>query len=100
MFSFSGNRLNEYISHYEPLVYDSEVVHKAHSRAKRSTTGDDAVHLSFKAHGRNFRLRLKRDLDVFSNDLEVHGTDGPVKFDTSHIYKGHLLGTALRKQAK
>lgn len=96
--TFPGNRLNEYISHYEPLSYDRETVHRAHTRAKRSTTssaggGDEAaVHLSFTAHGRNFRLRLKRDLEVFSNDLEVHGSNGPIEFDTSHIYKGHLIG--------
>lgn len=96
--SITGNRLNEYISHYEPLSYDREAVHRAHTRAKRAATwgggagSDDAVHLTFTAHGRHFRLRLKRDVEVFSNDLEVHGPDGPVEFDTSHIYKGHLIG--------
>lgn len=88
----AANRLNEYISHYEPLTYDTREVHRAHSRARRSLNRDDAVHLSFSAHGREFRLRLKRDLDVFSNDLEVHGPSGTLDVDTSHVYKGQLLG--------
>lgn len=88
----SANRLNEYISHYEPLSYDTTDIHKAHLRAKRSVSEDNAVHISFKAHGREFRLRLKRDLKVFSNNLEVHGESGPLNVDTSHIYEGHLLG--------
>ncbi|XP_017776924.1 PREDICTED: disintegrin and metalloproteinase domain-containing protein 10 isoform X3 [Nicrophorus vespilloides] len=87
------NRLNEYIAHYEPLSYDHRDVHKAHLRARRSVVKDNAVHLSFAAHGRNFNLRLKRDLAVFSDNLEVHGTDGkPIQVDSSHIYHGHIVG--------
>ncbi|XP_022900053.2 disintegrin and metalloproteinase domain-containing protein 10 isoform X1 [Onthophagus taurus] len=87
-----ANRLNEYISHFEPLTYDHQDVHKSHLRAKRSVVRDNAVHLAFKAHGRNFRLRLKRDLGVFSENLEVHSPDGPLEVDTSHIYTGHVIG--------
>ncbi|XP_066248939.1 disintegrin and metalloproteinase domain-containing protein 10 isoform X3 [Euwallacea similis] len=87
----SANHLNEYISHYEPLSYDTGAVHNAHLRSKRSL--DSHVYLSFKAHQRNFRIRLKRDLDVFNDKLEVLDDKGqPIAADTSHIYTGQLLG--------
>ncbi|KAK6617549.1 hypothetical protein RUM44_005137 [Polyplax serrata] len=84
----TANRLNEYILHYEPLNYDAGEVHKNHQRARRSVVRDHNVHLSFRSHGRNFNLRLKRDLEVFSDDLVV---DGIPFVDTSHIYKGYLI---------
>lgn len=86
------NRLNEYISHYETLNYDDRHLHASHNRAKRSVTKDHHVYLRFKAHGKDFHLRLKRDLTTFSDKLEVHSTDGPVPFDTSHIYQGEVIG--------
>ncbi|KAJ8977438.1 hypothetical protein NQ317_000160 [Molorchus minor] len=85
-------RLNEYISHYEPLNYDTTDVQRAHARAKRSLVRDNFVHLSFRAHTRDFRLRLKRDLSVFRDSMEVHGPQGRIDVDTSHIYHGHLVG--------
>lgn len=88
----AANRLNEYISHYEPLNYDRAEVHRAHTRARRSVSGDHFVQISFKAHGRRFDMRLKRDLSVFSDSMEVHGPQGRLDVDTAHIYNGHLLG--------
>lgn len=68
-------------------------MHKAHQRVRRSAPHkSDAVHVSFSAHGRHFRLRLKRDVNTFSDKLEVVGPSGPLTVDTSHIYKGHLIG--------
>jgi disintegrin and metalloproteinase domain-containing protein 10 len=63
--------LNEYISHFEPLNYDTKHLHAKHSRAKRSIGEDQHVHLKFSAHGETFHLRLKRDLTTFSDNLEV-----------------------------
>ncbi|XP_050507838.1 disintegrin and metalloproteinase domain-containing protein 10 isoform X2 [Diabrotica virgifera virgifera] len=89
----SAERLNEYIRHYETLAYDTEAVHRAHTRAKRSIASDNYVHVAFKAHGHDFRVRLKRDLHVFQDKLEVQGPTGePLDVDTSHIYQGHILG--------
>jgi disintegrin and metalloproteinase domain-containing protein 10 len=88
-----GRTLNEYISHYETLDYDAEDLHRSHTRAKRSVTQDAVVHLHFRAHSRAFSIRLKRDLETFSDKLEVLGPTGKSeKVDTSHIYKGHILG--------
>ncbi|XP_050312944.1 disintegrin and metalloproteinase domain-containing protein 10 isoform X2 [Anthonomus grandis grandis] len=88
----SANQLNRYISHYEPLSYDVKAVHQAHLRSKRSLLHNDHVHLSFKSHDRHFRLRLKRDVEAFGERLEIHGENGPIDVDTSHIYKGYLIG--------
>jgi disintegrin and metalloproteinase domain-containing protein 10 len=66
--------LNEYISHYETLSYDTKHLHAKHNRAKRDAIvdGDEQhVHLKFTAHGENFHLRLKRDTSTFSDKLEV-----------------------------
>lgn len=69
-FSGTGN-LNEYISHYETLNYDHHQIHASHSRAKRSVTKDPYVNLKFRAHNRPFHIRLKRDVDTFSDKLVV-----------------------------
>lgn len=72
-----GKRLNEYISHYETLSYDTKLLHAKHNRAKRATIENvdehHHVHLKFTAHGENFHLRLKRDISTFSDKLEVRG---------------------------
>ncbi|XP_063702279.1 disintegrin and metalloproteinase domain-containing protein 10 isoform X2 [Culicoides brevitarsis] len=85
-------RLNEYISHYETLDYDTKHIHASHTRAKRSVTKDHHVYLKFKAHGRDFHIRLKRDLHTFSDNLVVDSTNGPVNVDASHIYHGDVIG--------
>nr|CAD7430532.1 unnamed protein product [Timema monikensis] len=91
--SSRGVPLSEYISHYEPLSYDAQDVHRNHVRAKRSVTRENAVHLHFSAHRRSFNIRLKRDLSTFSSNLVVHGPDGREEdLDTSHIYQGHIIG--------
>ncbi|CAH1186905.1 unnamed protein product [Phyllotreta striolata] len=91
-FTGIAERLNEYISHYETLNYNTKEVHQAHARARRSISEDSLVQVSFNAHGHEFRLRMKRDLDVFHDRLEVHGPEGLLDVDTSHIYEGYVLG--------
>jgi len=90
----SANRLNEYISHYEPAEYDERDLHAAHTRARRSVTNNHVVHVAFNAHGRAVNIRLRRDLSTFSDQLSVvdhSGRDIP-GVEPSHIYQGHLLG--------
>ncbi|XP_033215236.1 disintegrin and metalloproteinase domain-containing protein 10 isoform X2 [Belonocnema kinseyi] len=89
----SARRLNEYIRYYETLSYPTHEVHRNHLRAKRSVTRDNAVTVKFRSHGREFRLRLKRDLSTFSDNLVIEGPSGKEEdLDTSHIYQGHLVG--------
>ncbi|XP_043272296.1 disintegrin and metalloproteinase domain-containing protein 10 isoform X2 [Venturia canescens] len=89
----SAQRLNEYVRHYEPLSYSTDEVHRNHLRAKRSVTRENSLSLKFRSHGRDFHLRLKRDLAVFSDNLVIEGPSGEIEdLDTSHIYEGHLIG--------
>ncbi|GAB1863578.1 ADAM10 endopeptidase [Camponotus japonicus] len=89
----SARRLNEYIRHYETLSYPVEEVHRSHLRAKRSINRDSTVTLKFRAHGRDFHIRLKRDLTTFSNNLIIEGSTGEKHYDSiSHIYLGNLVG--------
>ncbi|XP_073972356.1 zinc-dependent metalloprotease kuz isoform X1 [Rhodnius prolixus] len=89
----SANRLNEYISHYEEAVYSREETLSAHHRAKRSAPHVGAIQFSFRAYGRSFRLRMKRDTTTFSHRLQVLDHTGrPIPVDTSHLYHGHLIG--------
>ncbi|XP_077569691.1 disintegrin and metalloproteinase domain-containing protein 10 [Stigmatopora nigra] len=88
-----GTPLNKYISHYEGLSYDTDAVHKSHQRAKRALSlQDEILHLNFHSHGRNFNLRMQRDTSTFTPDvvMEVSGNKEPI--DTSHIYRGEILG--------
>uniref|UniRef100_A0A1A9X2A6 Pep_M12B_propep domain-containing protein n=1 Tax=Glossina brevipalpis TaxID=37001 RepID=A0A1A9X2A6_9MUSC len=85
-------RLNEYISHYETLNYDHQHIRASHHRARRSVTKDHYVHLKFQAHGRDFHLRLKRDLYTFSDKLEIIDNNGPLDVATDHIYDGQVIG--------
>lgn len=69
--------MNEYISHYETLSYDTKHLHAKHNRVKRAAINEEDeqhVHLKFTAHGENFHLRLKRDTSTFSDKLEVSST--------------------------
>ncbi|XP_030377624.1 disintegrin and metalloproteinase domain-containing protein 10 [Scaptodrosophila lebanonensis] len=85
-------RLNEYISHFEKLNYDLQNVRASHNRARRSVTKDHYVYLKFGAHGRDFHLRLKRDLNTFSDKLEFYDNNGPIDVSTDHIYEGEVIG--------
>ncbi|XP_023032359.1 uncharacterized protein LOC6644248 isoform X3 [Drosophila willistoni] len=85
-------RLNEYISHYEKLNYDPEHIRTSHHRARRSVTKDHYVHLKFASHGRDFHLRLKRDLNTFSDKLDFYDSNGPIDVSTDHIYEGEVIG--------
>lgn len=83
-----GAALNEYVSHYEVLRYDSGVINNHHDRHKRSSNHE--VPVQFSAHGRTFHLRLRRDTTTISPYVTV---DIPKQFDdidTSHLYEGTL----------
>lgn len=91
----TAQRLNEYIRHYETLSYPVEDVHRSHLRAKRSISRDSAVTVKFRAHNKNFHIRLKRDLTTFSNNLIIEGPTGERQdSDIFHVYQGNLVGTS------
>jgi len=83
--------LNDYITHFEGLTYDTWPVHRDHGRVRRSL--DSNVNLEFKSHGRMFQLKLHRDESTFVSSPEEVMPDRSVRpLDTSHIYQGHLEG--------
>jgi len=90
----TARRLNEYIRHYETLSYPVEEVHRSHLRTRRSISRDSTVTLKFRAHGKDFHIRLKRDLTTFSNNLVIEEPAGDRRdnVDISHIYQGNLVG--------
>lgn len=69
-FFLAHRRLDHYVEHYEPLDYDADEVDLQHVRCKRSLDGQD-LRFSFRAHGKHFKLRLRRDLSAFSDDFKV-----------------------------
>uniref|UniRef100_A0A665VDG7 ADAM10 endopeptidase n=1 Tax=Echeneis naucrates TaxID=173247 RepID=A0A665VDG7_ECHNA len=85
--------ISPYIKHYEGLSYDREDLHRMHLRARRSTRPQDhTIQLDFVAFHRTFRLRLKRNADVFSQNFMVVNENGSTSADLSHIYSGTLEG--------
>ncbi len=47
-----GERLNDFVSHFEALDYDINLLENRHQRVRRSFDEDSTLHLDFKAHGR------------------------------------------------
>uniref|UniRef100_T1IMD0 ADAM10 endopeptidase n=1 Tax=Strigamia maritima TaxID=126957 RepID=T1IMD0_STRMM len=86
-------QFNKYITHFEPLTYNSEEIHSHHLRHERSINSNPCVNIKFHAHGRHFHLRLRRDVSIFAPDLQVDSPTGILnQFNTSHIYEGTLWG--------
>ena len=86
--------IESYVHHYEGLSYHSGAVDRQHHRHKRSLPEHDhwVEGVEFRAHGRDFQLRLRRDHSVFHNDLAIvdGGDNHLAHLDLSHIYQGHL----------
>lgn len=45
---------------------------------------------------RHFNLRMKRDTQLFAEDLKVDVSGEEIPYDTSHIYTGELYGNIRR----
>ncbi|CAH1252040.1 ADAM10 [Branchiostoma lanceolatum] len=88
-----GEQLNEFVTHFEGLQYDTSRLHAKHERARRAVLPEESrVHLAFYAHGRNFHLQMTRDNSMFSRDFQLETTGGVKQMDLSHIYSGHVVG--------
>ncbi|XP_055696634.1 uncharacterized protein LOC129797822 [Lutzomyia longipalpis] len=102
----SAVSINSYIRHWEAAKYDRselEVAHRHHElhRRRRRDVGYDSskpdygpgqtIRLRFSAHDREFRLLLHEDpQSIFSPNVEIENTLGPLDFDVSRIYSGTL----------
>lgn len=90
-FSEALQDISKYIKHYEGLSYDRELVRQQHQRIKREThQSDRELHLDFKAFQRVFRLRLKRNVNGFTEDFSIRSEDEIQIGDLSHVYSGTL----------
>uniref|UniRef100_A0A9J8DDM6 ADAM10 endopeptidase n=2 Tax=Cyprinus carpio carpio TaxID=630221 RepID=A0A9J8DDM6_CYPCA len=81
--------ISKYIKHYEGLSYDRELIKQQHQRIRREThPNKQELHLNFSAFQREFHLRLKPDVNVFTEDFKVQSEDETQMVDLSHIYSG------------
>ncbi|XP_034561874.1 disintegrin and metalloproteinase domain-containing protein 10 [Notolabrus celidotus] len=85
--------ISPYIQHYEGLSYNRKDLHKEHLRSRRATQHQEyTLKLDFTAFHRTFRLRLKRNAAVFSENFQLVLKNGSTSADLSHLYSGTLEG--------
>ncbi|XP_031575122.1 disintegrin and metalloproteinase domain-containing protein 10-like [Actinia tenebrosa] len=81
--------LSEYIKYYETLSYSTSALSKQHDRHRRSLNPkSNPILLNFEAHGRKFKIRLRRHTSIFSDDFVAENAE----FDPSKIVEGEVLG--------
>ncbi|XP_076081631.1 disintegrin and metalloproteinase domain-containing protein 10-like [Mytilus galloprovincialis] len=77
------------VSYLEAVHYDRESLHHQH-RTKRST--EELVHLQFEAFSRKWSVKLKRDANIFHNNIIIENSKGPVTYDFDSAYTGKIEG--------
>ncbi len=83
--------LNAFIRHHERLDYNLK---DFHSRVRRSTISSPFAisDLHFKAFGKNFHIRLRKDHTIFTPDAKiVDGNGKAIRFDPNEFVEGFLL---------
>ncbi|RWS21837.1 disintegrin and metalloproteinase domain-containing protein 10-like protein, partial [Leptotrombidium deliense] len=87
------NSLGNFISNYESLSYDSNLIHNRTKRHLHSETVD-SLHIDFNAYGKQFNLRLTPDVNsVFSNNIIIENAFGErSEVDLTGVYTGFLNG--------
>uniref|UniRef100_A0A182QZF1 Uncharacterized protein n=1 Tax=Anopheles farauti TaxID=69004 RepID=A0A182QZF1_9DIPT len=100
----ADSAINPFIRYWEPARFDRGQLeranqhHEQHRRRRRSINYEhgsaaygpaNVVRLNFRAHDREFRLVLREDpRSVFSQDVQIENTEGPMDYDLSRIYTG------------
>lgn len=91
-------KLGPYIEDYEILDYQTGPIALGHVRHKRAIshshrTEESPLELSFKAHGRDFHLRLVADHSVFHPEYHATGPlDSPLVGLDHGLYEGWVYG--------
>lgn len=81
--------LGDFINHYETLNYDTAPVLDQHNRVRRSSPNSDhQIDLNFKTEQREFKIRLRRDVDLFTDDFVAENAD----FDPAKVVTGDVEG--------
>ena len=79
--------LNEFINHYEPLIYPGKRLRAADRQLGRTH------YLGFSAHGRTFQLNLRLDTSTLAPDAQiVDGDEKSIGFDRNSLFVGELVG--------
>lgn len=82
--------LNSWIRHYEPAFYNPNSLGSQHKRERRSLAPQKPIHINIKGHGREFKLKLRPDSNIFAEDVVFESTNGVVNFDPAKAYTGTL----------
>uniref|UniRef100_A0A671SVZ3 ADAM10 endopeptidase n=1 Tax=Sinocyclocheilus anshuiensis TaxID=1608454 RepID=A0A671SVZ3_9TELE len=83
--------ISKYIKHHEGLSYDRELIKQQHQRIRREMhPNKQELLLDFNAFQREFHLRLKPDVNSFTEDFKIQSEDETQMVDLSHIYSGVL----------
>uniref|UniRef100_A0A672QI31 ADAM10 endopeptidase n=1 Tax=Sinocyclocheilus grahami TaxID=75366 RepID=A0A672QI31_SINGR len=86
-----GFLAGKYIKCHEGLSYDRELIKQQHQRIRREThPNKQELLLDFNAFQREFHLRLKPDVNSFTEDFKIQSEDETQMVDLSHIYSGAL----------
>ena len=93
-FTFAKVRrpLNTFVRHFETLDYDLTEFHSRHRRSIASSPFS-ITDLHFKAYGKPFHVRLRRDHSIFTSESRiVDGQGRHIPFDTSMFVEGDVVG--------
>lgn len=81
--------LGDYINHYETLNYDTASILDQHHRVRRSSPNSDhVVQLNLKTSQREFKIRLRRDLQIFTDNFRAENSE----FDPAKVVEGDVQG--------
>ncbi|KAK3728250.1 hypothetical protein QZH41_019619 [Actinostola sp. cb2023] len=82
--------LSKFITHFEPLNYDTKAVHETHKSAV--SRGLDYL-MQFDAFGLRHKLRLKKDDKLFTPDAVIEdGNGNPIAIDHNSFITGEIVG--------
>ncbi|KAL1419765.1 hypothetical protein MTO96_004679 [Rhipicephalus appendiculatus] len=94
-----ARRLNEWVTHFEPLWYEPLRIQRQHVRLRRSLhqqqrqQQQNAIFLRFWAFDKNFLLKMRPDSSSFHEDFTLETeTLGKIRPELGHIYSGQLVG--------
>lgn len=98
--------INPYIYHWEAAHFNRDVfedVHEKHETNKRRKReinynhhsphygSTNVVEFTIKVHDREFHIKMKEDpTSVFASDFLIEDSNGPIDYDISRVYTGHL----------
>ncbi|XP_060066641.1 disintegrin and metalloproteinase domain-containing protein 10-like [Ylistrum balloti] len=78
--------LNSDIRYYEPVHFDSHVLLADHHRVRRGT--EDGLRLTFRAFNRDFRLKLRPNINLFAPNVIFESSIGKIEHKASGAYVG------------